>query len=101
MTLTAIRPDFGLSNGARYVAVQRLPSVLVDLGLERGLECLVGIVCAKEVGVADEEAFFVVVGVDEPAGDAVGAVADDLAGLRFEDVHAFDLHADLAVLLAA
>jgi hypothetical protein len=42
----------------------------------------VRVVGAEEVGVADEEAFFVVVGVDEPAGDAVGAVADDFAGLR-------------------
>ena len=34
--------------------------------------------------MADEEAFFVVVGVDEPAGDTIGAVADDFAGLRVE-----------------
>jgi hypothetical protein len=30
--------------------------------------------------MADEEALLVVVRVDEPAGDAVGAVAADLAG---------------------
>ncbi len=36
--------------------------------------------------MADEEAFFVVVRVDEPAGDAVGVAAFDLAGLRFEDI---------------
>ena len=47
--------------------------------------------------MADEEAFFVVVSVDEPAGDDVGAVTDDFAGLRFEDVHAIHFHAQLAV----
>ena len=65
----------------RGVAVQRRPRVLVDLGLERRLERLVRIVRAEEVRVADEEALLVVVGVDEPAGDAVGIVAADLAGL--------------------
>ena len=41
--------------------------------------------------MADEEALFVVVGVDEPAGDAFGAVAADFAGLGVEDVDAVDL----------
>lgn len=45
-----------------------------------------------------EEALFVVVGVDEPAGDALGAVAPDLAGVRVENVDAVDLDPDLAVL---
>ena len=40
--------------------------------------------------MANKEAFFVVVGVDEPAGDAVSAVADDFACLRFEDVNTVD-----------
>ena len=57
---------FGFVEGARYVAVEGLPRVLVDLGLERGLERLVRVVRAEEVGVADEEALFVVVSVDEP-----------------------------------
>ena len=61
--------------------MERRPGFCVDLGFERGLQRAVGIVRAEEVGVADEEAFFVVVGVDEPAGDAVGAVADDFAGV--------------------
>ena len=44
--------------------------------------------------MADEEAFFVVVGVDEPAGDAFGAVGADFAGVGVEYVHAvgFDLY---------
>jgi hypothetical protein len=48
--------------------------------------------------VADEEAFFVVVGIDEPASDAVGAVATDFAGLGVEDIHAVQLDR-VAVLL--
>ena len=41
----------------------------------------VGVVSAEEVGVADEQALVGVVGVDEPARDAVGVVAPDLAGV--------------------
>jgi len=47
--------------------------------------------------VADKEAFFVVVGVDEPAGDAFGAVAADFAGVGVEDVDTVDLDLDLAI----
>ena len=63
----------------------------MDLGLEGGLERLVGVVGAEEVGVADEEALF-----DEPAGDAVGAVAADFAGVGMEHFDAVDLDLDLA-----
>jgi hypothetical protein len=42
------------------------------------------------VGVPDEEAFLVVVRVDEPAGDAVGTVAADFAGLRVKNIDAVD-----------
>ena len=49
--------------------------------------------------MADEEALLVVVGVDEPAGDAVGAVAVDFACVRVEDIDAVDFHAQPAVLL--
>ena len=47
----------------------------------------------------DEEAFLVVVGIDKPAGDAVGVVAADLAGAGVEHVHALYAHAKGAVLL--
>ena len=49
--------------------------------------------------MADEEAFFVVIGVDEPAGDFVGVAALDFAELRLEDVHSVDLDSDLAVVV--
>ena len=38
--------------------------------------------------MADEETFAVVVGVDEPAGDAFGAVAANFAGARVEYIDA-------------
>ena len=41
--------------------------------------------------MTDEEAFFVVVGVDEPAGDAVGAVGADFSGAGVEDVNPLTL----------
>ena len=40
--------------------------------------------------MADEEVLLVVVGIDEPAGDAVGAIAADLAGVGVEDVDTVD-----------
>jgi len=62
--------------------VERLPGFLVDLCLESGLERLVRIVRAKEVGVPDEETLLVVVGVDEPACDSLRTIATDFAGIR-------------------
>ena len=88
MTFTAIRPDAGFGNGREVSRVEARPGLLVDLGLQRRLQRLVGIVGAEEVGVADEEALLVVVGVDEPERDAVGALGDHLAGLRLEHVDA-------------
>src|SRR5271166_894659 len=85
----------GLVEWAGGVAVQRLPGLLVDFGLQRGLERLVGVVSAQEVGMADEEALLVIVCVDEPAGDTVGAVAAHFAGVGMEHVHSLDLDAEL------
>ena len=67
--------------------MEGFPGFLVDLGFEGGLEGFVGVVGAEEVGVADEEALLVVVGVYEPAGDAVGVVATNLPGIGVEDVY--------------
>ena len=83
MTFTAIRPDSGLSKGPRGVAVERGPGLLVDLGIQF-LSDLYG--SFAEIGVADEEAFLVVVRVDEPAGDPNGAVASHLACVGMEHV---------------
>ena len=88
----------GLVERARDVAMERGPGFFVDLGLQRCLERLVGIIRAEEIRVADEEAFFVVVRVDEPARDPIGAVATNFAGIRMEYVHAVDFDLNLAVL---
>ena len=88
----------GFVERAGGVAVERRPGVCVDLGLEGGLEGFVGIVGPEEIGVADEETLLVVVGVDKPAGDAVGVVAADFTGVRMEYVHAVDL--DLRVVVS-
>jgi hypothetical protein len=46
----------GFVEGAGGVAVEGGPGVFVDFGFEGGFEGLVGVVCAEEAGVADEEA---------------------------------------------
>ena len=56
---------FRLVERPRKVAVESSPGAFVDFGLESGLQGLVGIVGSQEVGVTYEEAFFVVVSVDE------------------------------------
>ncbi len=71
--------------GAAGVAVEGLPGVFVDLGFQVRLQRLVGIVGSKEIRVADEEAFFVVVRVDEPAGDTVGVAAFAFTGLAVKN----------------
>lgn len=86
-------PGFRFIERPRNVAVQRGPGIFVDFVLQRGSERFIRIVCAQEISVADEEALLVVVGVDEPAGDAVGSVALDLARARVEDVNALDSNA--------
>ena len=74
------------------------PGISVDFSLQCGLQRLIGIVCTEKIGVAHEEALFVVVGVDEPAGDPIRSVGADFAGLRMKDIHAVDLDLDLIVL---
>ena len=77
--------------------MEGLPGFLVDLGFERRPKGFVRVAGAQEVGVTDEEALFIIVGVDEPAGDAIGAVATDLAGVGMEYIHAVDLDLDVTV----
>ena len=47
--------------------------------------------------MADEEAFFVVVGVDQPAGDTVGTVAADFSGVGMKNIDAVDFDLYLPV----
>ena len=48
--------------------------------------------------MTDEEAFFVVVGMDEPTGDAVGSAGFDFARLGTEYVHTVDFDLNLAFM---
>ena len=82
--------------GTTGVAVERGPCIGVDLGLERCFEGCVRIVLPQKVGVPDEEALLVVVGVDEPASNTIRAVASDFTGIGVEYVHAVD--SDLCVV---
>ena len=68
-----------------------------ELRLEGGLERGIRVVRAKEASVVDEETFFVVILVNEPIGDALQACADELAGLRLEEVNALHAHADVVL----
>ena len=88
---------FGLGKEAGCAAVQRCPSFGVDFGLDCDLERAIGVVGTQEVGVLNEETFFVVIGVDRPAGDPLRAIAAQLARVGMEDVHAVHFHAQAAV----
>ena len=79
MTFTAMRPDSGLANGRDVSLWRRCPGFFVDLRFQSCLERLVGIVRAEEVGMADEEALFVVIGVDHPKRNHLRPAAFDLA----------------------
>src|SRR5262245_50857981 len=84
-------------------AIELRPPPLVDLCSQRLLQLLVGaVVCVlaavEEVGMADEEALAVVVGVDESARDVVGVAGQHGAGARVEHVHPADRHHHLPVL---
>jgi len=68
----------GFREGARDRAVEGGPRFFVDLGFQRGFQRAVGVVGAEEVGLADEEAFFV-------EGGRAGSAADADAGTGFAD----------------
>ena len=77
------------------VTVEGGPGFRIDLGLQGGLQAFVGVVLTEEVGLPHEEAFAVVVGIDEPAGDVVGIITADLTSGGVEHVHTVDPHLDL------
>jgi hypothetical protein len=82
----------GLCKRNERVPVERFPVFKVYLSLERCLEALVGIVLAKEVGLAHEEAIAVVIAIDEPAGNVVGLVTADFAGGGIKEILELDLY---------
>lgn len=48
--------------------------------------------------MADKEAFFIVVSINKPAGDALRSIAADFAGVWMKHVHPIDLDLNLVVL---
>src|SRR3981189_9122 len=82
----------------RGVAVKSLPRVGINFSFKCSLERIVGIVCTKKVGMADEENFAAVVRVDKPAGDSLCAIAADFARAGIENVYTVDLHPQSIVL---
>jgi len=80
MTLTAMRPDWGLSKG-REASLWRLSqrSSLIS-ALRVALRALYGSLAPKKQH-GGRRNFFVAAGVGEPAGDTFGPVAADLTGV--------------------
>lgn len=83
--------------GAGGVAVEGRPGAGVDLCFQGCLEGFVRVTGSQEVGVPHEEALFVVVGVYEPARDAVCVVAPHLSGVGMEYVYAVYFYPHLSV----
>ena len=81
----------------RRIAVKSLPCLFVDLPLQSRLERFVGIACAKEVCLTNEETLLVVIGVNEPAGNSIGTVATDLACAWVENIDPIHLDSNLPV----
>ena len=98
ITFTAMRPDFGFSKGREVSLWSVSQASWLISALRVVLRAFVRVVGAEEIGVAYEEALLVVVGVNEPAGDAVSAVTADLASVRVEHVDAFDFDLYLTVI---
>lgn len=86
---------FGLGEGMGYVVVEIVLGFFVDFGFECCFEVFVWIVGVEEVGLVNEEVFFVVVGVDELICDVVGFVVVDFVGVGLEDVDVVDLDFDV------
>ena len=84
---------FGFGERTRGVAVKGGPGFFVDLGFERGFKRTVWISGAQEIGVTDKEALFVVISVDKPTGDTIGAVAAHFTGVGVKHIDAVDLDA--------
>src|SRR5438132_4277149 len=87
----------GFGEGARGVTVERSPGLLVGLSFQSGLERVVWIICTEKIGVPDKETLFVVICVDEPAGDTICVVAAHFSTIGVENIHTVDLYPDLAV----
>ena len=77
--------------------MQRGPCLFIDFGFQRRLEGFVRIIRAQEIRVAHKKASFVVIRVDEPAGNLIRPVAADFAGARMKHIHPVHLHLEPTV----
>ena len=89
---------FWLIKGSGGIAVKAFPSFLVDLCFESCFERFVRVAGSQEVGMTDKEAFFVVVGVDEPASNLIGVAGADITRLRMKYIDSVDVHLNLPTL---
>ena len=95
MTLTAIRPDVGRAKGRETSLLKVSHASWLISALSVVLRALYGSPAPRKYACRTKKLSLVVVGVDEPASDALGAVAPDLARVRVEDVDAVDLDLEL------
>src|SRR5690606_5995743 len=85
-------PRLRLRKGPGCIAVKRFPGFLVDLGFERSTQGIIAIIGSQEVRVTDKETFLVIVGVNEPARDALRTVTSNFPCTGAEHVNTLDLH---------
>ena len=83
-------PDAGFSNGREVSLWSVSHASTVNLRFQRRLERFVGVVRAEEIGVTHEKTLRVIVGIDEPAGDAVGAVAPNFTRVGMKNINTVD-----------
>ena len=76
----------GFTKRSGGVAVQSFPGFLVDLDLQCGFEGFIRIVRSQKISVPDKEALLIVIGVDEPASDALSSVTAHLAGVGVKHI---------------
>jgi len=88
---------FGFWKGTGGIGVEGFPRFRVDFGFQGGFEGFVGITDAKKIGVPNEDAFLIVIGVDEPAGDPFRSIASDFSCAGVEDIDPVDLDLNLPV----
>ena len=67
--------------------MERFPRLPVNLRFQRRLERFVGVIRAEEIGVTHEKTLRVIVGIDEPAGDAIRAVAPNLPRVGMKNIN--------------
>jgi hypothetical protein len=66
---------FGGIEGAADGGIEGGPGGFVDLSLEGSLDLFELFFTVREISMADEETFAVIIRIDKPAGDILGGIA--------------------------